>query len=71
QEEGNQNLEPERAKNLELTGLFHLGGFELLATAYRMKYENYLYLGYSGMQTANRLPLKYWKQTDTTVKGFE
>ncbi|KRG81708.1 TonB-dependent receptor, partial [Stenotrophomonas pavanii] len=71
QEEGNQNLEPERAKNLELTGLFHLGGFELSATAYRMKYENYLYLGYSGLQTANRLPLKYWKQTDTTVKGFE
>ena len=71
QEEGNQNLEPERAKNLELTGLFHLGGFELSATAYRMRYENYLYLGYSGLQTANRLPLKYWKQTDTTVKGFE
>jgi iron complex outermembrane receptor protein len=71
QEEGNQNLEPERAKNLELTGLFHIGGFELSATAYRMKYENYLYLGYSGVQTANRLPLKYWKQTDTTVKGFE
>lgn len=71
QEEGNQNLEPERAKTLELTGLFHLGGFELSATAYRMRYENYLYLGYSGLQTANRLPLKYWKQTDTTVKGFE
>ena len=71
QEEGNQNLEPEHAKNLELTGLFHIGGFELSATAYRMKYENYLYLGYSGLQTANRLPLKYWKQTDTTVKGFE
>ncbi|KAG1466772.1 hypothetical protein G6F57_013201 [Rhizopus arrhizus] len=71
QEEGNQNLEPERAKNLELTGLFHLGGFELSAPAYRMKYQNYLYLGYSGLQTANRLPQKYWKQTDTTVKGFE
>jgi len=36
-----------------------------------MKYEDYLYLGHSGLQTANRLPLKYWKQTDTTVKGFE
>ncbi|QKW57239.1 TonB-dependent receptor [Stenotrophomonas sp. NA06056] len=71
QEEGNQNLEPERAKNLELTGVFHLGGFALSATAYRMKYDNYLYQGYSGLQTANRLPLKYWKQTDTTVKGFE
>lgn len=71
QEEGNQNLQPERAKNLELTGLFHLGGFALSATAYRMKYDNYLYQGHSGMQMANRLPLKYWKQTDTTVKGFE
>ncbi|KAF1015537.1 MAG: putative TonB-dependent receptor [Stenotrophomonas maltophilia] len=71
QEEGNQNLKPEQAKNLELTGVFHVGGFELTATAYRMRYENYLYLGYSGMQTGNRLPLKYWKQTDTTVKGFE
>lgn len=71
QEEGNQNLAPERAKNLELTGVFHLGGFALSATAYRMKYDNYLYQGYSGLQTANRLPLKYWKQTDTTVKGFE
>ncbi|MEG2979115.1 MAG: TonB-dependent receptor [Stenotrophomonas sp.] len=71
QEEGNQNLKPERAKNLELTGVFHLGGFALSATAYRMKYDNYLYQGYSGLQTANRLPLKYWKQTDTTVKGFE
>lgn len=71
QEEGNQNLAPERAKNLELTGVFHLGGFALSATAYRMKYDNYLYLGYSGVQTANRLPLKYWKQTDTTVRGFE
>lgn len=71
QEEGNQNLQPERAKNLELNGLFHLGGFALSATAYRMKYDNYLYQGHSGMQMANRLPLKYWKQTDTTVKGFE
>ncbi|MFE3971435.1 TonB-dependent receptor [Stenotrophomonas sp. YIM B13575] len=71
QEEGNQNLQPERAKNLELTGLFHLGGFALSATAYRMKYDNYLYQGHSGMQMANRLPLKYWKQTNTTVKGFE
>ncbi|WMJ69642.1 TonB-dependent receptor [Stenotrophomonas sp. 24(2023)] len=71
QEEGNQNLKPERARTLELTGLFHVGGFELSATGYRMRYENYLYLGYSGLQTGNRLPLKYWKQTDTTVKGLE
>lgn len=71
QEEGNQDLKAERARNTELTALFGHGGFKLSATGYAMKYENYLYLGHSGLQTANRLPLKYWKQTDTTVNGFE
>lgn len=71
QEEGNQDLKAERARNTELTGLFGHRGFQLSATGYVMKYENFLYLGHSGLQTANRLPLKYWKQTDTTVKGFE
>ena len=71
QEEGNQNLKPERARNVEFALLFNNRGFDISATAYVMKYENYLYQGYSGLQTANRLPLKYWKQTDTTVKGFE
>ena len=71
QEEGNQDLQAERARTTELTALFGHGGFKLSATGYAMKYANYLYLGHSGLQTANRLPLKYWKQTDTTVKGFE
>lgn len=71
QEEGNQNLKAERARNTELTALFANRGFQLSATGYVMKYANYLYLGHSGAQMANRLPLKYWKQTDTTVKGFE
>lgn len=71
QEEGNQNLKPERARNTELTLQFNNRGFGISATGYVMKYENYLYQGYSGLQTANRLPLKYWKQTDTTVKGME
>lgn len=70
-EEGNQGLEPERAKTGEFTLSFTTSGFAASATAYEMKYENFLYQGYSGLQTANRLPLKYWKQTDTTVKGFE
>lgn len=71
QEEGNQNLKPERARNAELALLFNNRGFDMSVTGYVMKYENFLYQGHSGLQTANRLPLKYWKQTDTTVKGFE
>ncbi|MNM52487.1 putative TonB-dependent receptor precursor [compost metagenome] len=71
QEEGNQDLKAERARNAEFTLLFNNRGFDMSATGYVMRYENYLYQGSSGLQTANRLPLKYWKQTDTTVKGFE
>ncbi len=71
QEEGNQTLAPEQSKSTELSLLFKRGGLAVAATGYEMKYGNFLYQGYSGLQTANRLPLKYWKQTDTTVKGFE
>jgi iron complex outermembrane recepter protein len=71
QEEGNQDLKAERARNTELTALFGNRGFAMSATGFVMQYENYLYLGHSGAQMANRLPLKYWKQTDTTVRGFE
>ncbi|WP_332604816.1 TonB-dependent receptor [Acinetobacter sp. ESBL14] len=70
-EQGNQKLEPEKSKNTELTALFNYQDFNLEATVYKMKFENYLYLTHSGMQTANRLPLKYWTQTDTEITGFE
>nr|WP_277603255.1 TonB-dependent receptor [Acinetobacter sp. ANC 3882] len=70
-EQGNQKLEPEKSKNTELTGLLGYKDFNLEATVYKMKFENYLYLTHSGMQTSNRLPLKYWTQTDTEITGFE
>ncbi|GAA5014541.1 hypothetical protein GCM10023206_24740 [Acinetobacter puyangensis] len=71
QEEGNQNLKEEKSKNLELSGLIHYKDFNFEATVYKMKYDNYLYLTHSGLQTANRLPLKYWTQVDTEITGFE
>lgn len=70
-EQGNQKLEAEKSKNTELTTLFNYQDINLEATVYKMKFENYLYLTHSGMQTANRLPLKYWTQTDTEITGFE
>ncbi|MCU4413718.1 TonB-dependent receptor [Acinetobacter sp. WU_MDCI_Axc73] len=71
QEEGNQELKSEKSKNLELTGLVNYQNFNLTATVYKMKYDNYLYLTHSGVQTQNRLPLKYWTQTDAEITGFE
>lgn len=71
QEEGNQKLKAEKSKNLELTGLLNYQNFNLTAAVYKMKYDNYLYLTHSGVQTQNRLPLKYWTQTDAEITGFE
>lgn len=70
-EEGNQTLKPEKTKNLEFTSLLNYKKFNLETTLYQMKYDNYLYLTHSGLQTGNRLPLKYWTQTDTEITGFE
>jgi iron complex outermembrane receptor protein len=71
QEEGNQKLKEEKSKNLELTGLFNYKNFNFEATVYKMKYDKYLYLTHSGAQMRNRLPLKYWTQTDAEITGFE
>ncbi|WP_445115938.1 TonB-dependent receptor domain-containing protein [Acinetobacter sp. WZC-1] len=72
QEEGNQNLNEEKVKTLEFTTTLDFRDTQLKATLYRTNYDNYLYLLNSGMETSgNRLPLKYWRQTDTDINGFE
>ena len=71
QEEGNQNLNQEKMQGLELTTHVNLGQTNIALSLYRMDFEDYLYLTHSGTSMGNRLPLKYWKQTDTQVDGFE
>ncbi len=71
QEEGNQALNPEKMNGIELISSLHLDAANVKATLYQMDFENYLYLSHSGASMHNRLPLKYWKQTDTRVNGFE
>ncbi|AOA57420.1 TonB-dependent receptor [Acinetobacter larvae] len=71
QEEGNQQLRKEVAKSLELSSSIDWRGTALRTTLYRMKFDDYLFLSHSGAAMANRLPLKYWQQTDTQIDGFE
>jgi len=71
QEEGNQSLRPEKAKNLELSMLLNWKNAELAIVGYQIDFKNYMYLTHSGVEMQNRLPLKYWRQTDTEVRGFE
>ena len=71
QEEGNQNLNKEVMQGLELTTHLNLDSTNISVSLYQMDFEDYLYLSHSGAAMRNRLPLKYWKQTDTKVNGFE
>lgn len=71
QEEGNQNLNPEKVDSIELNTDFTFDQTKLALSLYRMKFKDYLYLSHSGAAMGNRLPLMYWKQTDVKIEGFE
>lgn len=71
QEEGNQKLNKEKMQSLELKTHLHWNKTLATLSLYQMDFEDYLYTSNSGASVENRLPLKYWKQTDTQVKGFE
>lgn len=71
QEEGNQNLNKESVKAIEFNTYLDFATTKATLSLYQMNFENYLYLTNSALSTRNRLPLKYWTQTDTKVDGFE
>ena len=58
-------------QGLEFITDFNLDSTDIVLSLYQMDFENYFYLSHSGASMRNRLPLKYWKQTDTKVNGFE
>lgn len=71
QEEGNQQLNKEKMHSLEFITHLNWNAANMAVSLYQMDFKDYLYLSHSGASMGNRLPLKYWKQTDTQVKGFE
>lgn len=71
QEEGNQKLNKESMHGLEFITNLNWDSTNIAVSLYQMDFEDYLYLSHSGASMGNRLPLKYWKQTDTKVNGFE
>lgn len=71
QEEGNQKLNKEKMQGLEFRTNLNWDSTNIAISLYQTDFENYLYLSHSGASMGNRLPLKYWKQTNTKVNGFE
>jgi len=69
EEQGNYRLGKETAHHGEIGLEFVRGRYALTANAYRTRYDNYLYLGYTGV--VRSLPVREWKQGDTRMRGLE
>ena len=69
-ENGDTNLEKETAKTWELSNEFKWKNSALKANYYYTAFDNYIYLNDGGMN-AEWLPMRYWKQGDTRIRGFE
>jgi len=69
EEQGDYRLQQETAHHGEIGLEFSRGRYALAAHAYRTRYDNYLYLGYTGV--VRTLPVREWKQGDTRMRGLE
>jgi len=69
EEQGDSRLDPERAENIELGLGFDTDRYALSARAYRTDYENYIYLGNTGV--SRTLPVREWRQGDSRIEGLE
>ncbi|QVM84776.1 TonB-dependent receptor [Novosphingobium decolorationis] len=68
-EQGDGRLRKERSQTWELGGTLDLTPFTLSVTGYRVNYEDYIYLGNTGI--SRTLPVREWRQGDTRFKGIE
>jgi len=69
EEQGSYQLDKEIAQHGEIGLEFIRGRYALTANAYRTRYDNYLYLGYTGV--VRTLPVREWRQGDTRMRGLE
>ncbi|MFC7379314.1 TonB-dependent receptor [Brevundimonas sp. GCM10030266] len=69
EEQGDSRLDIEKAENVEFGLGLRAGRYSLTANAYRTDYENYIYLGNTGV--SRTLPVREWRQGDTLIEGLE
>ncbi|EWH07825.1 hypothetical protein AT00_01780 [Pseudoalteromonas lipolytica SCSIO 04301] len=70
EEQGNSSLEKEVNKAHEIGTGFHFDNLSLTASWYKNNYDNYIYLGSTGVYRGG-VYVKEWRQADTLNKGFE
>ncbi|WP_125720502.1 TonB-dependent receptor domain-containing protein [Flavobacterium ustbae] len=71
EENGDDRLNKETAKTIELEAGFNYNGLKLSVTHYRTMLDNYLYLAHTGMSRSGGFLVKEWRQSDTELNGWE
>jgi len=71
EENGDDRLSKETARSYELGTGLNLGGFHLAATYFSSNYDNYIYLGHTGISRSGGFLVKEWRASDTEIKGWE
>lgn len=70
EENGDDSLEKETAKTLEIGGGINLKNLRLSANWYHTTYKNYIYLAHTGISREIYL-VKEWRSDDTEINGIE
>lgn len=69
-ENGDTDLKKETAKTWEIGNEITWRNTKFKAAYYHTAFDDYIYLGHSGVY-AQWLPIRYWQQGDTKIRGFE
>lgn len=71
EENGDDRLNKETAKTVELEAGFNYEGLKLSVTHYRTMLDNYLYLAHTGIARSGGFLVKEWRQSNTKLNGWE
>lgn len=70
EEQGNSDLKTEQSDSLSLSTGFSYGGFSASASWYQNKYQDFIYLGNTGVSRGG-VYVREWRQADTDNEGME
>ncbi|HEX5757227.1 MAG TPA: TonB-dependent receptor [Arenimonas sp.] len=69
-ERGDAGLRVETARSAEIGLHLHVGRVEAQLSAYRTRFDDYIYLGETGIEI-EALPVRRWQQDDARFEGWE
>ncbi|WP_158827397.1 TonB-dependent receptor plug domain-containing protein [Mucilaginibacter lacusdianchii] len=71
EENGDDRLNKETSKTLDLGAGFNYCGIHAVVTRYKTVFHNYLYLAHTGISRSGGFLVKEWRQSNTEITGWE